>query len=91
MNSLVIAPPHNHGLSRFPHTFFRVNMDALYAGGFDEIVTAPNDEIVLFLKPISTSRLIEPLWLKAGWTIVHIEAEALKYKAELKNKRSEVQ
>jgi hypothetical protein len=44
-----------------------------------------------FLKPISTSRLIEPLWLKAGWTIVHIEAEALKYKAELKNKRSEVQ
>jgi hypothetical protein len=43
------------------------------------------------LKPISTSRLIEPLWLKAGWTMVRIEAEALKHKAELKNKRSEGQ
>ncbi len=74
------------------HTFFRVNMDGLYAGGFDEIVTALNEDIDLFSRTDkSLTALLEPLWLKAGWTIERIEAEAAIYIAELKNKRNDGQ
>lgn len=62
----------------------------LYAGGFDEIVPALNDDIELFSETDKRlTALLEPLWLKAGWTMERIEAEAAQYKAELKNKRSE--
>ncbi|RMV80751.1 hypothetical protein [Pseudomonas amygdali] len=80
----------NKRRNHLAHTFFRVNMDVLYAGGFDEIVTALNEDIELFSETDkSLTALLEPLWLKAGWTLEAIEAEAVKYKAELKTKRSE--
>ena len=82
----------NKRRNHLAHTFFRVNMDVLYAGGFDEIVTALNDDIDLFSETDKRlTALLEPLWLKSGWTIERIEAEAARYKADLKNKRSEGQ
>lgn len=80
----------NKRRNHLAHTFFRESMDVLYAGGFDKIVTALNKDIELFSETDKRlTALLEPLWLKAGWTLEAIEAEALKYKAELKNKRSE--
>ncbi|ARA80302.1 MULTISPECIES: hypothetical protein [Pseudomonas syringae group] len=80
----------NKRRNHLAHTFFRESMDVLYAGGFDEIVTALNKDIELFSETDKRlTALLEPLWLKAGWTLEAIEAEALKYKAELKKKRSE--
>ncbi|WP_128610196.1 hypothetical protein [Pseudomonas fulva] len=80
----------NKRRNHLAHTFFRESMDVLYAGGFEEIVTALNEDIELFKQTDKRlTALLEPLWLKAGWTLEAIEAEAVKYKAELKNKRSE--
>ncbi len=80
----------NKRRNHLAHTFFRESMDMLYAGGFDEIVPALNDDIELFSETDKRlTALLEPLWLKAGWTMERIEAEAAQYKAELKNKRSE--
>lgn len=80
----------NKRRNHLAHTFFRESMDVLYAGGFEEIVTALNEDIELFSETDKRlTALLEPLWLKAGWTLEAIEAEALKYRAELKNKRSE--
>jgi hypothetical protein len=67
-------------------------MDVLYAGGFDEIVTALNNDIDLFSETDKRlTALLEPIWLKSGWTVERIESEAAKYKAGLKNKRHEGQ
>lgn len=78
----------NKRRNHLAHTFFRENMDVLYAGGIDQIVTALNDDIDLFSQTDKRlTALLEPLWLKSGWTIERIEAEASKYKAELVKKR----
>ena len=70
------------------HTFFRENMDVLYAGGFDEIVTRLNDDIELFREAdAALTVILEPLWLENGWTIERIEAEAEKYQAELRRSK----
>lgn len=80
----------NKRRNHLAHTFFRESMDVLYAGGFDEIVTALNEDIELFSETDKRlTALLEPVWLQAGWTMERIEAEAAQYKAELKNKRSE--
>ena len=66
------------------HAFFRENMDLLYAGGFDQIMTNLNEDLDLFRETdAALTSLLEPLWLKFGWTIQGIEEEAEKYKAEL--------
>lgn len=70
------------------HTFFRENMDVLYAGGFDEVVTRLNDDIGLFREAdAALTTILEPLWLKFGWTIERIEAEVEKYQAELRRSK----
>ena len=59
-------------------------MDLLYAGGLDHIMTNLNEDLDLFRETdAALTSLLEPLWLKFGWTIQGIEEEAEKYKAEL--------
>lgn len=90
LESLIQAS--NKRRNHLAHTFFRVNMDVLYAGGADEIFTALIEDIDLFSETDKRlTALLEPLWLKSGWTIELIEAEAASHKTELKNKRTECQ
>jgi hypothetical protein len=70
-------------------TFFRENMDVLYSVDFDEIVSGLNEHISLFQDTDSElTAILEPLWLKFGWTVEGIEAEAMRYKVELNTKRA---
>ena len=72
------------------HTFFRENMDVLYSGGFDDVVSSLNGDISLFHETdVALTAILEPLWLKFGWTVESIEAEAMRYKAELNTKSTD--
>ena len=72
------------------HTFFRENMDVLYSGGFDEVVSSLNADISLFHETdAALTAILEPLWLKFGWTVEGIEAKAMRYRAELNTKSTD--
>ena len=63
--------------------------DSLYSGGFNEIVTSLNEDINLFHETdVALTAILEPLWLKFGWTVEGIEAKAMRYRAELNTKRA---
>lgn len=80
----------NNRRNYLAHTFFRETMDVLYSGGFDEIVISLNEDISLFHETdAALTAILEPLWLKFGWTVEGIEAEAMRYRAELNTKSTD--
>ncbi|WP_146013525.1 MULTISPECIES: hypothetical protein [unclassified Pseudomonas] len=68
---------------------YESGVNSLYSGGFNEIVTSLNEDINLFHETdVALTAILEPLWLKFGWTVEGIEAKAMRYRAELNTKRA---